>query len=51
MFTGTIIDELIAAVERAEEHAELHAKQGRQQDSYLPLYQTTSTDATLAGVA
>lgn len=51
MFTGNIIDELIAAVERVEGRVEPRAKQDRQQDSYLPPYQTTNTDATLAGVA
>ncbi|HZU42768.1 MAG TPA: hypothetical protein VE994_08860 [Terriglobales bacterium] len=46
MFTGNIIDELIAAVQRAEGCADI---ENRQQDA--PAYETSSTEATLAGVA
>jgi hypothetical protein len=46
MFTGNIIDELIAAVQRAEGRADID---NRQQDP--PAYETTNTEAALAGVA
>ncbi len=49
MFTGNIIDELIAAVERAEGRADLGRNDG--QDSYLPACETSNSDAALAGVA
>ena len=52
MYSGNIIDELIAAVERAEGRFNMREKNDRQQDSYLPSYQTTTnTEAVLAGVA
>jgi len=46
MFTGNIIDELIAAVQRAEGRADID---NRQQDP--PAYETANTEAALAGVA
>ncbi len=46
MFTGNIIDELIAAVQRAEGRAD---SQNRQQDA--PAYEAANTEAALAGVA
>ncbi len=49
MFTGSMIDELIAAVERAESRADFGRND--RQDSYLPAYETSNTDAALAGVA
>jgi hypothetical protein len=52
MYSGNIIDELIAAVERAEGRFEIRQKQDREQDSYLLPYETTTnTELTLAGVA
>ncbi len=49
MFTGNIIDELIAAVARADGRVDLGRND--RQDSYLPGYETSNTDAALAGVA
>ena len=46
MFTGNIIDELIAAVQRAEGCAD---NNNRQQEA--PAYETSNTEAALAGVA
>jgi len=52
MYSGNIIDELIAAVLRAEGRVDACEEQDRQQDSCLPPYQATSnTEAALAGVA
>ena len=52
MYSGNIIDELIAAVERAEGRLDLHQKQDGQQDPYLPSYETTiNAELRLAGVA
>ena len=52
MYSGNIIDELIATVVRAEGRLDAREEQDRQQDSCLPSYQTTSnTEAVLAGVA
>ena len=46
MFTGNIIDELIAAVQRAEGRAET---QNRQQDQ--PAYEISNSEVALVGVA
>ena len=52
MYSGNIIDELIAVVQRAEGRLDAREKQERQQESYLPPYQTTTnSEAALAGVA
>ena len=52
MYSGNMIDELIAVVQRAEGRLDIREKQARQQDSYLPPYQaTTNSEAELAGVA
>ena len=52
MYSGNIIDELIAVVQRAEGCLDIRDKQDRQQDPYLPPYQTTNNNqAALAGVA
>ena len=45
MFTGNIIDELIAAVQRAEGCADSNNQQE------APAYETSNTDTALAGVA
>jgi hypothetical protein len=48
MFSGTLIDELLAAVARAEENAEADLKA---EDAYSLLAQEYCGESTLAGVA
>ncbi len=48
MFSGTLIDELLAAVARAEENAEAEFKA---EDAYSMLAQEYCGESTLAGVA
>ncbi len=52
MYSGNIIDELIAAVQRAEGRLHAREEHDQGQDLFLPPYPTTTnTEAALAGVA
>jgi hypothetical protein len=51
MHKGTLIDELIKTVERAEAHARELSQQSELERWYAKHHQTLKTDADLLGVA
>ncbi|MGH9579934.1 MAG: hypothetical protein ACRD2R_02990 [Terriglobales bacterium] len=51
MYRGTLIDELIASVERAEEHARMEAARPRELEVFVPRFYEASRREEMIGVA
>jgi hypothetical protein len=54
MYTGTLIDDLMAAVDRAEEHVELGSQISRDEQAYVlapALYEVGQSEQNLLGAA